>query len=149
MLGYTNTTTRARLKIGPRDNSEDLPELMIVLTARGIVEDLPFHPVVSRLIGWMLDIFNDAEEESIAQDLMLEDIASHIGTTREMAYRHAYRFAEEEAIEINRTEPRTTNQDFYRNAAWKVIAFLDPVLRFILIGSNLSKLSYYEILRYV
>jgi hypothetical protein len=67
---------------------------------------------MSRLIGWLLDIFNNAEEESIAQDLMLEDMASHIGTTREMVRRHADRFAEEGAIEIGRTELQTTDQEF-------------------------------------
>ena len=54
---------------------------MVVLIASSIVEDLAFHPFMSRLIGLLLDIFNAAEDETMAQDLMLEDKASHIGTT--------------------------------------------------------------------
>ncbi|HEY45926.1 MAG: hypothetical protein AMJ88_03705 [Anaerolineae bacterium SM23_ 63] len=80
--------------------------------ASGIVEDLAFHPVMSRLAGLLLDIFGDAEDEFMARDLTLEDMASHIGTTREMVCRHLYRFAEEGAIEIRRTELRITNREF-------------------------------------
>lgn len=80
--------------------------------ASGIVEDLAFHPVMSRLAGLLLDIFGEAEDEFMARDLTLEDMAAHIGTTREMVCRHLYRFAEEGAIEIRRTELRITNRDF-------------------------------------
>jgi CRP-like cAMP-binding protein len=80
--------------------------------ASGIVEDLAFHPVMSRLAGLLLDIFGDAEDEFMARDLTLEDMASHIGTTQEMVCRHLYRFAEEGAIEIRRTELRITNREF-------------------------------------
>ncbi len=48
----------------------------------------------------------------MAHDLKLDDMASHIGTTREMVCRHLYRFAEEGAIEIRRTELRITNREF-------------------------------------
>jgi CRP/FNR family cyclic AMP-dependent transcriptional regulator len=77
-----------------------------------IVEDLAFHPVMSRLAGLLLDIFAEAEDEFVARDLTLEDMASHIGTTREMVCRHLYRFAEEGAIEISRTELRITDREF-------------------------------------
>lgn len=80
--------------------------------ASGIVEDLAFHPVMTRLAGLLLEIFGDAEDEFMARDLTLEDMASHIGTTREMVCRHLYRFAEEGAIEIRRTELRITNREF-------------------------------------
>lgn len=80
--------------------------------ASGIVEDLAFHPVMSRLAGLLLDIFGDAEDEFMARDLTLEDMASYIGTTREMVCRHLYRFAEEGAIEIRRTELRITDREF-------------------------------------
>ena len=80
--------------------------------ASGIVEDLAFHPVMSRLAGLLLNIFGDAEDEFMARDLTLEDMASHIGSTREMVCRHLYRFAEEGAIEIRRTELRITNREF-------------------------------------
>ena len=77
-----------------------------------IVEDLAFHPVMSRLAGLLLDIFGEAEDEFMARDLTLEDMASHIGTTREMVCRHLYRFAEDGAIEIRRTELRITDREF-------------------------------------
>jgi CRP/FNR family transcriptional regulator len=80
--------------------------------ASGIVEDLAFHPVMTRLAGLLLEIFGDAEDEFMSRDLTLEDMASHIGTTREMVCRHLYRFAEEGAIEIRRTELRITNREF-------------------------------------
>jgi CRP/FNR family cyclic AMP-dependent transcriptional regulator len=74
--------------------------------ASGIVESLAFNPVMSRLAGLLLEIFGDAEDEFKARDLTLEDMAAHIGTTREMVCRHLYRLAEEGAIEISRTELR-------------------------------------------
>jgi CRP/FNR family transcriptional regulator len=77
-----------------------------------ILEDLAFHPVMSRLAGLLLEIFGDAEDEFMARDLTLDDMASHIGTTREMVCRHLYRFAEEGAIEIRRTELRITDRRF-------------------------------------
>ncbi len=80
--------------------------------ASGIVEDLAFHPVMSRLAGLLLDVFGNAEDQFMARDLTLEEMASHIGTTREMVCRHLYCFAEEGAIEIRRTELRITNREF-------------------------------------
>jgi CRP-like cAMP-binding protein len=80
--------------------------------ASGIVESLAFNPVMSRLAGLLLEIFGDAEDEFMARDLTLEDMAAHIGTTREMVCRHLYRLAEEGAIEISRTELRICDRQF-------------------------------------
>ncbi len=77
-----------------------------------IGEELGFHPIISRLARLLLNIFRVEEGEFMAHDLKLDDMASHIGTTREMVCRHLYRFAEEGAIEIRRTELRITNREF-------------------------------------
>ena len=69
-----------------------------------IVEDLAFQPVMGRLAGLILNEFGDAEDEFKTRELTLEEMASRIGTTREMVCRHLYRFAEKGAIQINRTE---------------------------------------------
>ena len=80
--------------------------------ASEIVEELAFHPVMSRLAGFLLDISGNTEEEYIARDITLDEMAARIGTTREMVCRHLYRFAENGAIDINRTEFRITNRSF-------------------------------------
>jgi CRP-like cAMP-binding protein len=69
-----------------------------------IVDDLAFHPVMSRLAGLLLDISGDSEKELLARELTLDEMAARIGTTREMVCRYLYRFAEKGAIDINRTE---------------------------------------------
>jgi CRP/FNR family transcriptional regulator len=72
--------------------------------ASEIVEELAFQPVVSRLAGLLLEVFGEVEGEFVSRELTLDDMAAHIGTTREMVCRHLYRFAENGAIEISRTE---------------------------------------------
>jgi CRP-like cAMP-binding protein len=72
--------------------------------ASGVVEELAFQPVVSRLAGLLLDVFGDTEGEFVSRELTLDHMAAHIGTTREVVCRHLYRFAEQGVIEISRTE---------------------------------------------
>jgi len=79
--------------------------------ASEIVEDLAFQPVMARLAGLILNEFGDAEDEFKTRELTLEEMASRIGTTREMVCRHLYRFAEKGAIQINRTELKINNRD--------------------------------------
>ena len=62
--------------------------------ASDIVEQLAFHPVMSRLAGSLLDISGKTEDEYIARDFTLDEIAARVGTTCEMVCRHLYRFAE-------------------------------------------------------
>jgi len=93
--------------------SWELCQVMInrMQLASAIVEDLAFQPVMGRLAGLILSEFSDAEDEFKSRELTLEEMASRIGTTREMVCRHLYRFAEKGAIQINRTELRITNRE--------------------------------------
>lgn len=76
-----------------------------------IVEDLAFQPVMGRLAGLILNEFGDAQDEFKTRELTLEEMASRIGTTREMVCRHLYRFAEQGVIQINRTELKITDRE--------------------------------------
>jgi len=98
-----------------------LCQLMIsrMQLASAIVEDLAFQPVMGRLAGLILSEFSDAEDEFKSRELTLEEMASRIGTTREMVCRHLYRFAEKGAIQINRTELRINNREMLEKQAGK------------------------------
>jgi CRP-like cAMP-binding protein len=97
--------------------SWQLCQLMIqrMQIASEIVEELAFHPVMSRLAGFLLDISANNKAEYIARDFTLDEIAARIGTTREMVCRHLYRLAEKGAIDINRTEFKITNREYLEN----------------------------------
>jgi CRP/FNR family transcriptional regulator len=116
--------TRDRLVPIIKSNGEmswHLCQLMIkrMQVASEIVEELAFHPVMSRLAGFLLDISGKTEDEYIARDFTLDEMAARIGTTREMVCRHLYRFAEMGAIEINRTEFKIKDRWFLEKQAKK------------------------------
>ena len=92
------------LENGPM--SWELTLLMVnrMLLASNIVEGLAFQPVAGRLAGWLLDRYEGSVGDFVSRDVTLEEMAAHIGTTREMVCRALYRFAEEGAVQINRTE---------------------------------------------
>lgn len=96
--------------------SWELTRLMVsrMLRASQIVEGLAFLPVAGRLAGWLLEWYQDAVDEFVARDVTLEEIAARNGTTREMVCRLLYRFAEEGAVELNRTEFKITDPDLLR-----------------------------------
>lgn len=71
--------------------------------ASEIVERLAFQPLTGRMARLLLDQF-PGSQDVVPRHLTLDEMASLIGTTREMACRILYRFAEEGAIQINRTE---------------------------------------------
>ena len=98
-----------------------LCQLMIsrMQLASSIVEDLAFQPVMGRLAGLILSEFSDAENEFKSRELTLEEMASRIGTTREMVCRHLYRFAEKGAIQIKRTELRIMDRNMLEKQAGK------------------------------
>lgn len=85
--------------------------------ASEIVGELAFQPIVSRLAGLLLEVFGDAEGEFVSRELTLDDMAAYIGTTREMVCRHLYRFAENGAIEISRTELRINDRELLQKQA--------------------------------
>jgi CRP-like cAMP-binding protein len=86
--------------------SWELTLLMVrrMLRASDIVEGLAFQPVAGRLAGWLLEQYGGSVGDSVARDVTLDEIAAHIGTTREMVCRALCRFAEEGAVQISRTE---------------------------------------------
>lgn len=75
-----------------------------MMRASTIVEELAFKPVASRLAGLLLDHYHDAAGEPVPRSLTLDQMAAHIGTTREMVCRLLYRFSDQELIHITRTE---------------------------------------------
>ncbi len=88
--------------------------------ASEIVEELAFQPVMNRLCGLLLDMFGDGEDEYKGRDLTLDDMASRIGTTREMVCRHLYRLAEWGAIDVSRTKLRIENRELLEKRAGRV-----------------------------
>jgi CRP-like cAMP-binding protein len=68
-----------------------------------IVEKLAFQPLTSRVARLLLDQFPSGQD-IVPRHLTLDEMASHVGTTREIVCRILYRFAEQGAIQINRTE---------------------------------------------
>lgn len=86
--------------------SWELTTLMVerMLLASDIVEGLAFQPVASRLAVFMLRRFGEHSGERISRDLTLDEMAAHIGTTREMVCRLLHRFLNQGYIDIARTE---------------------------------------------
>jgi CRP/FNR family cyclic AMP-dependent transcriptional regulator len=88
--------------------------------ASEIVEQLAFHPLTGRLARLLLEQF-PASQSVVQRHLTLDEMASRIGTTREMVCRILYRFAEAGAIQINRTEFVFTDRgildDFSKNTS--------------------------------
>ena len=78
--------------------------------ASEIVESLAFHPVPGRLANLLLDRYSGKGDTPVARDLTLDQMASHIGSTREMVCRALYKFADDGAIKINRTEFIISNE---------------------------------------
>jgi len=99
------------------DMAWDLCNIMInrMQLASEIVEDLAFLPVISRLAGLLLDISKNPDDEYVAREFTLDEMAARIGTTREVVCRYLYRFAAIGAIDINRTEFKIIDRDFLRS----------------------------------
>ena len=78
--------------------------------ASEIVEKLAFQPLTGRLARLLLEQF-PSTQNVVPRHLTLDEMASRVGTTREMVCRILYRFAEAGAIQINRTEFVFTDRD--------------------------------------
>jgi CRP-like cAMP-binding protein len=74
-----------------------------VQLASEIVEKLAFHPVAGRLARFLVELSPD-EKGPVARDLTLDEMAAHIGSTREVVCRFLHRFASDGLIDITRTE---------------------------------------------
>jgi CRP/FNR family cyclic AMP-dependent transcriptional regulator len=100
--------------------SWELSRLMVqrVQFASEIVEKLAFQPLTGRVARLLLEQF-PASQNIAPRHLTLDEMASRVGTTREMVCRILYRFAEVGAIQINRTEfiftDRAILEDFSKN----------------------------------
>ncbi len=86
--------------------SWELTRLMVqrMQYASDILDEFAFRPVTGRLARLLLEHFGDAVGDYVARDMTLDEMAARIGSTREMVCRQLYRFADEGAIQINRTE---------------------------------------------
>ena len=71
--------------------------------ASEIVEKLAFQPLTGRVARLLLEQF-PADQTIAPRHLTLDEMAARVGTTREMVCRILYRFAEQGAIQIHRTE---------------------------------------------
>jgi len=93
--------------------SWDLCHVMIqrMQHASAIVDDLAFQPVAGRLAHLLLDHFTTAGDQTIERSLTLDDMATRIGTTREMVCRVLYRFSDKKLIDVTRTEFVLTDRD--------------------------------------
>lgn len=75
----------------------------LMLRASEVIEGLAFQPLTGRLARLLLEGF-PPDQETVARHLTLDEMAARVGTTREVVCRILYRFAEQGAIRINRTE---------------------------------------------
>jgi len=81
-----------------------------------VVDNLAFRAVPGRLAGLLLERYSGSNEP-VARDLTLDQMAAHIGSTREMVCRALYKFADQGAIKINRTEFVLSNETLLANIA--------------------------------
>ncbi len=99
--------------------SWELCRLMIQRMQRAstIVDELAFQPVAGRLARLLLDHFTGTGEQAMLRSLTLDEIASRVGTTREMVCRALYRFADKKLIDVTRTEFVLTDRDGLKHIA--------------------------------
>ncbi len=92
------------LRSGPA--AWELCRLMVtrMLRASEILEEMTFQPVAERLANFLMKYPGKGREGPVERSLTLDEMAAHIGTTREMVCRLLHRFSEEQAIQIKRTE---------------------------------------------
>jgi CRP-like cAMP-binding protein len=92
--------------------SWELSRLMVIkmLRASNIVEGLAFQPVAGRVARFLLEQ-SPSQQTPMARDLTLDQMAAHIGTTREMVCRYLRSFSDEGLISISRTEYTITDRE--------------------------------------
>jgi len=76
-----------------------------------ILEGLVFQPLTCRLASFLLDQYKGAVDEYVTRDLTLEEMASRIGTTREMVCKILYKFSDDGLIDIQRTQLKINDKD--------------------------------------
>lgn len=85
--------------------------------ASEILESMTFHPIAVRLARMLIDISSSTSGHRIERDLTLDEMASRLGTTREMVCRLLYKFSDEGLIKITRTEFSIVDADNLLNRA--------------------------------
>jgi CRP-like cAMP-binding protein len=75
-----------------------------VLLTSDIVEGLAFQSVASRLARFLVTEYEEDHENRYFRSLTLDEMAAHIGTTREMVSRALHNFSNQGLIDITRTE---------------------------------------------
>lgn len=85
--------------------------------ASEILESMTFHPIAVRLARMLIDISSSTSDHRIERDLTLDEMASRLGTTREMVCRLLYKFSDEGLIKITRTEFSIVDADNLLNRA--------------------------------
>ncbi len=78
--------------------------ISIMRRVRNIVYGFAFHPVSSRLAGFLLQHYQPTTGQVIARDLTLDEMAAFVGTTRELISKILYYYAEVGAIKVTRNE---------------------------------------------
>lgn len=92
--------------------SWELNRMMVnqMLRASNIVEGLAFQPVAGRVARFLLEQ-TPSDQNVSPRHLTLDEMAAHIGTTREMVCRYLHSFSDDGLINITRTEYYITNRD--------------------------------------
>lgn len=86
--------------------------------ASDVIEELAFQPVLGRLAGLILNEFGGGEEYK-ARTLTLDEMAAHIGSTREVVCRNLQRMVEQGLIDMTRTELKVTDAQGLQRIAHK------------------------------
>ncbi len=99
----------------------ELSRLMVVrmLNASEIINGLAFQQVVGRLAKFILKLPADDTNGPITRTLTLDDMASRVGSTREMVCRFLQGFADQGLIKITRTELEIVNREELETLARK------------------------------
>jgi len=88
--------------------------------ASQIVDELAFQPVAGRLAKFLVHRFVNVDGDRVARDLTLDEMAAHVGSTREMVCRILQRFSNQGFIDITRTEFVFTDREGLSRLAQKV-----------------------------
>jgi CRP-like cAMP-binding protein len=90
----------------------ELSRLMVMrmLRASDLVEGLAFQPVAGRVARFLLEQTGSGETPT-SRDLTLDQMAAHIGTTREMVCRYLRSFSDGGMITITRTEYQVLDRE--------------------------------------
>lgn len=91
----------------------ELSRLMVtrMLNASDLITGLAFQQVAGRLAHLLLKFPNDNQKGPMVRSLTLDDMASRIGSTREMVCRFLQGFANQGIIKITRTELEIIDRD--------------------------------------